>query len=67
MGYHFTHLMPGLRDFTVSLKVSNLFDNTKIDDYAGQQSKTSAAFPYGAPLFWTVAGRAVFANLAVNF
>jgi iron complex outermembrane receptor protein len=66
-GWHFRQLMPGLKDFTVSVKVSNLFDNTKIDDYAGQQSATSAAFPDGAPLFWTVAGRAVFANLSASF
>jgi iron complex outermembrane receptor protein len=66
-GWHFRQLIPGLKDFTVSVKVSNLFDNTKIDDYAGQQSATSSAFPYGAPLFWTVAGRAVFANLSASF
>jgi iron complex outermembrane receptor protein len=66
-GWHFHQLLPHLKDFTVSVKVSNLFDNTKLDDYAGQQSATSSAFPYGAPLFWTIAGRAVFANISASF
>jgi iron complex outermembrane receptor protein len=66
-GWRFRNVTPLLRDFTASVKVSNLFDNKIIDDYAGQQSATSAAFPNGAPLFWTVAGRSVFVNLSASF
>jgi iron complex outermembrane receptor protein len=66
-GWRFRDLAPFLRDFTASVKVSNLFDSRIIDDYAGQQSATSTAFPNGAPLFWTVAGRSVFVNLSASF
>ncbi|MEJ0065784.1 MAG: hypothetical protein WDM85_10430 [Caulobacteraceae bacterium] len=56
-----------VKEFSLSVKVSNLFDNRVIDDYAGQQSATSAAFPNGAPLFWTVPGRSAFVNLSASF
>lgn len=65
-GWRFRNL-PHMKDFTASVKVSNLFDNRALDDYAGQQSATSAAFPYGAPLFWTIPGRSVFVNLSASF
>jgi len=66
-GWRFNSLVNGLRNVTVSVKVSNIFDNREIDDYAGQQSATSTAFPLGAPLFWTVAGRSAFVNLSASF
>jgi iron complex outermembrane receptor protein len=66
-GWRFRDLHPGLQDLAVSVKVSNLFDNRVIDDYAGQQAATSTAFPNGAPLFWTLAGRSVFVNLSASF
>jgi iron complex outermembrane receptor protein len=66
-GWRLRDLVPALRDLTISVKVSNLFDNKVIDDYAGQQSATSTAFPYGAPLYWTVAGRSAFVNLSASF
>ncbi|HVY33641.1 MAG TPA: TonB-dependent receptor [Caulobacteraceae bacterium] len=66
-GWRFRNLTSTMNDFTVSVKVSNLFDNRQINDYAGQQSATSAAFPFGQPLYWTVAGRSVFLNLSASF
>jgi iron complex outermembrane receptor protein len=56
-----------VQNVTVSIKVSNLFNNRVIDDYAGQQSATSTAFPFGAPLYWTVAGRSAFLNISASF
>ena len=49
------------------MKVSNLFDNKVINDYAGQQAATSTAFPFGAPLYWTMPGRSIFVNLSASF
>jgi iron complex outermembrane receptor protein len=66
-GWRFRDLHPGLQDLAISVKVSNLFDNRVIDDYAGAQAATSTAFPNGAPLFWTLAGRSVFVNLSASF
>ncbi len=66
-GWRFHGLPGGFKDLTFSVKVSNLFNNREIDDYAGQQSATSTAFPLGAPLFWTVAGRSAFVNLSTSF
>lgn len=66
-GWHFRHLLTAARDVTASFKISNVFDNRSIDDYAGQQAATSAAFPNGAPLFWTVAGRSIFFNVSASF
>jgi len=66
-GWRFNNLNPMVKNFTISVKVSNIFGNREIDDYAGQQSATSAAFPLGAPLFWTVAGRSAFVNLSASF
>jgi iron complex outermembrane receptor protein len=56
-----------LKEIVPSVKISNIFDSRKIDDYAGNQSAVSAAFPSGQPLFFTVAGRAIFFNLTANF
>ncbi|HEY4030867.1 MAG TPA: TonB-dependent receptor, partial [Caulobacteraceae bacterium] len=66
-GWRFQHPVAGLRNFTASVKVSNIFDNTIINDYAGQQAATSAAFPDGAPLYWTMPGRSAFLNLSASF
>jgi iron complex outermembrane receptor protein len=66
-GWRFRNPLSDVQDVTVSIKVSNLFDNRVIDDYAGQQSATSTAFPYGAPLYWTVAGRSAFLNVSASF
>lgn len=66
-GWRFNNLVPGLRNFTASVKVSNLFDNTTINDYAGQQAASSTAFPLGQPLFWTMPGRSAFVNLSASF
>ena len=66
-GWRFQHLTPWMKEFSASVKVSNLFDNRQIDDYAGQQAATSTAFPLGAPLYWTVPGRSVFVNLSASF
>jgi iron complex outermembrane receptor protein len=60
-GYRFKSLIPALSDVTLSVKVSNLFDNTKINGYAGTQSGTNA------DLFWTTAGRSAFVNLSVSY
>ncbi len=66
-GWRFNDVTPWMKNFTASVKISNLFDNREIDDYAGQQAATSTAFPNGAPLFWTVAGRSFFVNLSASF
>ncbi|HUO21970.1 MAG TPA: TonB-dependent receptor [Caulobacteraceae bacterium] len=67
VGWRFHNLTPMVKDFSASLKVSNLFDNHVINDYAGQQAATTTAFPYGQPLYWTMPGRGVFANLSASF
>jgi len=56
-----------LKNVTPSIKVSNILNSRVIDDYAGNQSATSAAFPSGAPLYFTVPGRAIFFNLSASF
>ncbi len=66
-GWRFRNVSPWLRDFSASVKVSNLFDNKVINDYAGQQAATSTAFPFGAPLYWTMPGRSIFVNLSASF
>lgn len=66
-GWRFNRPVAGLRNFTASVKVSNLFNNTTINDYAGQQSATSTAFPFGQPLYWTMPGRSAFLNLSASF
>jgi iron complex outermembrane receptor protein len=66
-GWRFRNVSPWLRDFSASVKVSNLFDNKVINDYAGQQAAHSTALPFGAPLYWTMPGRSVFVNLSASF
>jgi iron complex outermembrane recepter protein len=61
-GWRFHDLPGGLRGLTASVKVSNIFDNRTINDYAGQQSYNSSV-----PIFWTVAGRSAFFNLSASF
>ncbi len=60
-GWRFKDFSPYLQDASISLKVSNIFNNRKIDDYAGTQSATPAG------LYWTVAGRSAFINLSVSY
>ena len=67
VGWRFLNPVAGLRNFTASVKVSNLFDNTIINEYAGQQAATSTAFPFGQPLYWTMPGRSAFLNLSAQF
>jgi iron complex outermembrane recepter protein len=66
-GWRFRNPVAGLKNFSASVKVSNLFDNKTINDYAGQQSATSAAFPDGQALYWTMPGRSAFLNLSASF
>jgi iron complex outermembrane receptor protein len=61
-GWRFHMVTPWLKEASASVKVSNLFDNRTIDDYAGQQSANA-----NVPLFWTVAGRSAFLNLSASF
>jgi iron complex outermembrane receptor protein len=65
-GYRFNQSANHLGNLTVSVKVSNLLNNRQIVDYGGNQSATSAQFPNGAPIYWTVAGRSVFLNLSAS-
>lgn len=60
-GWRFRDGPGSLKNLTVSVKVSNLFDNRAIDDYAGTQSKT------GDNLYWTVAGRSAFLNISASY
>jgi iron complex outermembrane receptor protein len=50
-----------LKRLTVSVKVSNLFDNHAIADYAGTQSATPT------PIYWWTPGRSAFLNLDAKF
>jgi iron complex outermembrane receptor protein len=60
-GWRFSHPTSWVKDFSISLKVSNIFDNRKINGYAGTQSATPAN------LYWTNPGRSEFLNLSVSF
>ena len=66
LGWHFKKLGRYMRDVTPSLKISNLFNNRAVSDFAGNQSAASAGYPDGAPLYWRLAGRSVFFNLTVT-
>jgi iron complex outermembrane receptor protein len=61
-GWKFHNLAPDLKNFVISVKVSNIFNNREINDYAGQQSANPTV-----PLFWTVAGRSAFLNVSTSF
>jgi iron complex outermembrane receptor protein len=63
-GWRFSHISSTLKDISISVKVSNIFDNRELDDYAGQQA---AAAVSNVPLYWTVAGRSAFVNLSASF
>ena len=65
-GWNLKNVIGPLRGLSPSVKVSNIFNNKSISDFAGNQSVTSAAYPNGAPLYWRVAGRSVFVNLTAS-
>jgi iron complex outermembrane receptor protein len=50
-----------LKGATVSVKISNLFDSHKVDDFEGTQSVS------GTPTYRVIAGRSVFLNLEASF
>nr|WP_241009556.1 TonB-dependent receptor [Gluconobacter kondonii] len=61
LGWRIHNIGGFMRDVTPSLKISNLFNNRSISDFAGNQS-------YGdAPLYWRLAGRSVFFNMTATF
>jgi iron complex outermembrane receptor protein len=62
-GWNFKNVIGPLRGLSPSVKVSNIFNNRSISDFAGNQSATSAQYPNGAPTYWRAAGRSVFFNL----
>jgi iron complex outermembrane receptor protein len=62
-GWNFKNVIGPLHGLSPSIKVSNIFNNKTISDFAGNQSATSAAYPNGAPTYWRAAGRSVFFNL----
>jgi iron complex outermembrane receptor protein len=61
VGWRFRQPSPYVKGFTVSLKVSNLFDNRTISDFAGYQAVG------GADTFWRNAGISAFLNLDAKF
>lgn len=65
-GYRFSPVSNMDNGFTISLKVGNILNNRQLVDYGGTQSATSAQYPNGAPIYWTVAGRNVFLNLSAS-
>ena len=60
-GWRLKNTIPGFKDASVSLKVSNIFNYTKINGYGGTQATTNAN------LFWTNAGRSAFLNLSLSY
>ncbi|AHB10654.1 TonB-dependent receptor [Zymomonas mobilis] len=66
-GWHFKNVGGNiLRNITPSIKISNVFGSHAISDFAGNQSKTTAEYPNGAPLYWRLSGRSVFFNLTMT-
>lgn len=66
LGYKFMDT-PWLRNASIKLSFSNLLNSNKIDALAGYTAGSTAQFPGGVPLYWTIPRRAVFASLSVPF
>jgi iron complex outermembrane receptor protein len=62
-GWNFKNVIGPLQGISPSVKVSNIFNNKSISDFAGNQSAASAQYPNGAPLYWRAPGTSVFFNL----
>ncbi len=60
IGYHFKPA-PFMKATTISLKISNIFDNRKISDFAGYQAVGNAE------TFWRNPGASAFLNLDAKF
>ncbi|WP_189339645.1 TonB-dependent receptor [Rhodanobacter denitrificans] len=59
--YVFVHPLGAVRDATVSVKVNNLADNTRINALAGYTGQD------GTPLYWTIPERSFELDLSAHF
>jgi iron complex outermembrane receptor protein len=60
-GYHFKPAAPYIKAATISVKVSNLFNNRDVSDFAGYQAVGSAE------TFWRNPGISAFLNFDGKF
>jgi iron complex outermembrane recepter protein len=65
LGYKLVSVQGWLHDASIRLAFDNLLNNTNIDMIPGTTAGSTAQYPNGVPLYFTIPRRSIFATLSV--